>query len=115
MPAANKRPAPTRFLPLSNNFAYHPLSEDVDEEEDEDEEKEEVEENDFLPTMPQEAPPLSLWSSGAPSPSGGHTLSVSGLDVNSDEFNPDWTDADAEFTSLAFGKKTASFVCKSTS
>jgi len=116
MPPANSPIVPTSFRPLPYSLSDLLLSEDVDEEDEvEEEEKKEVEQHNSLPPLSQDVLRLSNEPSEILNPTGGRTLSVSGLEADSNQFNPDWTDADTEFTSLAFGKKTALFVCKSTS
>ena len=86
---------------------------------DEEDEQKEEDESDLdnplppLPPMSQDVLRLSNGPQADRGTSGGHMFSFSGLDEDSDAFNPNWTLADMEFTSLAFGKKTASFVCKS--
>src|SRR5437588_2266129 len=117
---------PTNLRPLHRQAfrTRQTFSEDEDEEDEEDtedvgavEEGEETnrqEESDELPPpvsrdifrLRYEALGASLTGSSEPP----HALAA---DV--DVFNPDWTCQDLEYTTLGFGKKTASFVCKSIS
>src|SRR5205807_83230 len=100
------------------------FSEDEDEEDEEDKEDVEAveegeetnrqEESDGLPPLVSrdifrlryEALRASLTGCSEP---------PRALAADVDVFNPDWTRQDLEYISLGFGKKTASFVCKSIS
>ena len=117
---------PTNLRPLYRQaFRTRQIfSEDEDEENEEDKEDVEAvekgeetnwqEESDGLPPpvsrdifrLRYEALRASLTGSSEPP-------RVLAADV--DVFNPDWTRQDLEYTSLGFGTKTASFVCKSIS
>ena len=117
---------PTNLRPLHwQAFRTRQIfSEDEDEEDEEDkedvgavEEGEETnrqEESDGLP------PPVSWDIFWLRYEALGATLTGSSeppraLAADVDVFSPDWTRQDLEYTSLGFGKKTASFVCKSIS
>ena len=88
---------------------------DVEDEEDEEDEEKKEEELDspLLLAAYQDVLQLSHGLSGASGALDGSVLPLSGLEADSDAFNPDWALPEMEFTSLAFGKRTVSFVCKS--
>lgn len=103
----------------------HLGSEDEDEEEDEEDEgnvkrvgegkKVKQEKKSDRPQPPVSRDILRLGSGyGASGASmAGSSKSPLALAADVDAFNPDWTLQDLEYTSMEFGKKTASFVCKS--
>ena len=108
---------PSAGLPDSPNF-----SEDEDEEDEEDKEDveavEEGEETNRQEESDGPPPPVSrdifqlrYEALGASLTGSSEPPRVLAADV--DVVNPDWKRQDLEYTSLGFGKKTASFVCKS--
>ena len=115
---------PTNLRPLHRQaFRTRQIfSEDEDEEDEEDkedvgavEEGEETnrqEESDGLPPpVSQDIFRLRYEALGASLTGSSEPPRALAADV--DVFNPDWTRQDLEYISLGFGKKTASFVCKS--
>jgi hypothetical protein len=97
-------PTDLGLLPPKSTFKFlHCLeSEDEDEEDEEDNRTKEE---------------LELESENQPLPESPNTLRSSSVlpsfHQDHDAFDPNWRNQDMEYTSLAFGKKTAFFVCKS--
>ena len=117
---------PTNLRPLHRQAlrTHQIFSEDEDEEDEEDKEDVEAleegeetnrqEESDRLPpSVSGNIFRLRYEALGVPLTGSSEPPCVLAADV--DVFNPDWTCQDLEYTSLGFGKKTASFVCKSIS
>lgn len=87
---------------------------DIEDEEDEGERKKEEElDSPLLLPAPRDMLQSSRGSPGALGTLGDCVLPYGGLEADSDAFSLDWALPDMEFTSLAFGKRTISFVCKS--
>ena len=113
MSLVHRQPAAASLRPLQHRLNLLPLSEDMDLEDEEDEERKEVKRDSPLSPATRDTLRLTHGSSGTPGTSGDYLSSIGGLEVDSDAFNPDWALLDIEVTSLAFGKKTVSFLCKS--
>jgi hypothetical protein len=119
---------PTNLRPLQAFQTRYLVSEDEDEDDEEDmknvedageddEEEKEVnqEEESHRPPPSVSRDILQLGCETLAASPAGRSEPPLALAADVDAFNPDWTPQDLEYTSLGFGQKTASFVCKSIS
>jgi len=113
---------PINLRPIQAFPTSHIVSEDEDEDDEEDDvwdvgeeerEAKQEEESDRHPP-PVSRDILRLSNKASEASLAGRSESPLVLSADVGTFNPDWTLQDMEYTSLGFGKKTASFVCKST-